>query len=373
MATPEPFRIAIPDEAIEDLHRRLSQTRLPGDLGNDTWAYGTNQEYLAGLLTAWRDDYDWRAHEAAMNVHEHYRVEIDGQPVHYLRAPGGDGVPLLLIGGWPWTFWDFAEVLPHLAGHEVILPDLPGYGFSTPLARPGIGFAEIAEMFHHLMTEVLGFERYGVYGSDWGAIVGQHLVHTRPEAVAGFHSTMPYPLDGAPVPQELWAPDEQVRQTANAAWAQTGNGYFLMHMTRPQTVAYLGDSPAATAAWLVEKLHGWTDHEGDFETAYPRDRVLTTLSLYWFTNSMGSAARLYAESFRAPWVPRHDRLPVIEVPTAVAAYPKEPAAVPRKWVESYFALRRYTVMPRGGHFPAVEAPESLGRDISEFFAELAED
>lgn len=372
MPKPESFRIAVPEEDVQDLRDRLARTRLPGDLANDGWDYGTNQDYLAGLLADWRGTYDWRAHEAEMNTHAHYRVELDGQPVHYLHAPGGDGVPLLLIGGWPWTFWDFAEVLPHLAGHEVVLPDLPGYGFSTPLARPGIGFAETAEMYHRLMTEVLGHRRYGVYGSDWGSIVGQHLAHHHPEAVAGLHTTMPYALDGRPIPEELWTPDEKARRAANTAWARYSSGYFVLHTTRPQTIAYLGDSPAATAAWLVEKLHDWTDHDGDFETAYPRERVLTTLSLYWFTNSMGSVARLYAESFRTPWTPRNDARPVFGVPTAVAAYPREPAAVPRKWVESQFDLRRYTVMDRGGHYPAVEAPESLGRDIAGFFAELGE-
>ncbi|WP_439382503.1 epoxide hydrolase family protein [Amycolatopsis lexingtonensis] len=371
MPQPEPFRIAVPDEDIRDLRERLARTRLPGDLANDGWEYGTNQEYLAGLLADWRDSYDWRAHEAEMNAYAHYRVELDGQPVHYLHVPGDGKVPLLLIGGWPWTFWDFKEVLPHLAGHEVVVADLPGYGFSTPLARPGIGYAETADMYHRLMTEVLGHERYGIYGSDWGSIIGQHLAHHHPEAVVGLHTTMPFSLEG-PIPEELWADDEKVRRAANTAWARYSNGYFVLHTTRPQSIAYIGDSPAATAAWLVEKLHDWTDHDGDFETGYPRERVLTTLSLFWFTNSMGSTARLYAESFQKPWTPKSDAQPLFDVPTAVAAYPREPAAVPRKWVESRFDLRRYTVMERGGHYPAVESPETLGRDIAGFFAELAE-
>jgi pimeloyl-ACP methyl ester carboxylesterase len=174
----------------------------------------------------------------------------------------------------------------------------------------------------------------------------------------------------APISPDLWTPEEAVRRQAFETWAQTGNGYFQMHATKPQTVAYLGDSPAATAAWLVEKLHDWSDHDGDFETAYPRARVLTTLSVYWFTNSMGSSARLYAESFRRPWQPVREGSPVIGVPTAIAAYPKEPAAVPRKWAEGYFNLQRYTVMDRGGHFPAVEDPRGLAADVAAFFAGL---
>lgn len=367
---PNQFRIDVPERDIDDLHRRLDAARLPADLGNDAWSYGTNRDYLAGLLAEWRTGYDWRAHEARMNEHAHYRVELSGQDIHYLHVPNPGGLPLLLIGGWPWTFWDFADMLPLLDGFEVVVADLPGYGFSTPLRRTGLGFEEAAEQFHLLMTEVLGHRRYGIYGSDWGSIVGEHLSHTHPEAVAGFHTTMPFALDGMPPSPDLWAPGEEVRQQANAEWARSGNAYFQMHLTRPQTVAYLDDSPAASAAWLVEKLHDWSDHDGDFETVYPREKVLTTLSVFWFTASMGSSARLYAESFQRPWAPIRPDRPVIDVPSGVAAYPQEPVAVPRKWVEEYFDLRHYTVMERGGHFPAIEDPSGLARDIVEFFAEL---
>ncbi|GAA3126569.1 epoxide hydrolase family protein [Streptosporangium carneum] len=366
---PSRFRIAVPDEDLDDLRRRLAASRLPDDLG-DGWTYGADRAYLAELLDHWRNGYDWRDHEKAVNEYAHYRVELDGQPIHYMHAPRPGATPLLLIGGWPWTFWDFAEVLPLLADFELVVPDLPGYGFSTPLRGTGVGYAETAELFHRLMTEVLGHQRYGVYGSDWGAIVGEQLAHTRPDAVVGLHTTMPFPLDAAPVSPDLWTPEEEARREAYTAWGRTGAGYFQMHVTRPQTVAYLADSPAATAAWLVEKLHDWTDHDGDFEKAYPRDRVLTTLSIYWFTNSMGSSARMYAESLRRPWQPVHDDVPVIGVPTAVAAYPKEPTAQPRRWVERYFNLQRYTVMDRGGHFPAVEDPRGLAADIAAFFTTL---
>jgi epoxide hydrolase len=361
------FQISIPDRDIEDLRSKLASTRLPDDLANDGWAYGVNRAYLAELLDHWQNRYDWRVHEQAMNAYKHYRVGLGGQTIHYLRSPRPGAMPLLLIPGWPWTFWDFAEVLPRLSDFDLVLPDLPGYGFSTPLGVSGIGFVETADLFHQLMTEVLGHERYGVCGGDWGAIVGQHLAHTRPEAITGLHTTMPFPLGMTPISPDLWTGEEASRLAASQRWTQTGNAYFQMHATKPQTVAYLGDSPAATAAWLVEKLHDWTDHDGDFETAYPRERVLTTLSVYWFTNSMGSSARLYAESFRRPWLPVHDGSPVIAVPTAIAAYPQEPAAVPRKWAEGYFDLQRYTVMDRGGHFPAVEDPQGLATDAAAFF------
>jgi epoxide hydrolase len=305
-----------------------------------------------------------------MNAYAHYQAKLDNQTVHYIHVPRLGAFPLLLIGGWPWTFWDFAQVLPRLSAFELVVPDLPGYGFSTPLSGPGIGFVETAAMFHSLMTDVLGYQSYGVYGSDWGAAVAEHLAHTHPEAVLGLHTSMPIPLDSAPITTNLWAPGEESRQQAAATWWQTGLGYFQMHVTRPQTVAYQTDSPAAMAAWIVEKLYGWSDHRGNLEDAYSRAQILATLSIYWFTRSIGSSARFYAESMRRPWIPSNDGLPVVAVPTAVAAYPKEVGATPRKWAESYFNLRRYTVMDRDGHFPAIETPESLATDMTAFFTEI---
>jgi len=369
---PEQFEIDIDDKEIDDLRQRLSVTRLPGDMGNDAWGYGTNQAYLGDLLKSWQNGYNWRTHEEAMNAYAHYRVELANQVVHYIHGPRSGALPLLLIGGWPWTFWDFAAVLPCLGNFALVVPDLPGYGFSTPLSGPGVGFVETAAMFHHLMTGVLGYQHYGVYGSDWGAAVAEQLAHTHPDAVVGLHTSMPIPLDLVPVAADLWAPGEESRQQAAATWGQTGIGYYQMHVTRPQTVAYLTDSPAAMAAWIVEKLHGWSDHGGDLEDAYPRERILTTLSIYWFTRSIGSSARFYAESVRRPWAPSNDGSPVVAVPTAVAAYPKEIGATPRKWAEGYFNLRRYTLMDRGGHFPAVENPKSLTSDITAFFNDFYE-
>ena len=304
---PEQFEIAINDKEIDDLRRRLSVTRLPGDMGNGAWGYGTNQAYLGNLLDSWQNSYDWRTHEKAMNAYAHYLVKLDNQAVHYIHVPRSGHLPLLLIGGWPWTFWDFASVLPRLDTFELVVPDLPGYGFSTPLSSPGIGFVETAAMFHSLMTDVLGYQHYGVYGADWGAAVAEQLAHTHPEAVVGLHTSMPVPLDAVPVAADLWAPGEESQQQVATTFAQTGFGYFQMHVTRPQTIAYLTDSPAAMAAWIVEKLYSWSDHGGELEDVYSRDQILTTLSIYWFTRSLGSSARFYAESIRRPRTPSNDR------------------------------------------------------------------
>lgn len=363
----------MPQADLDDLLCRLHATRFPADLANDDWGYGVEGTYLRELMTCWAEEFDWRAQECAMNAYDHFLVEIGRQPTHYLHVRRAGALPVLLIHGWPQTFWDFAEVLPMLDEFELVVPDLPGHGFSTPLMRTGVGFAQASDMYHHLMTEVLGHRRYAVYGTDWGACIGEHLALTHPDEVLGLHTTMPIPLDFSPRNRDrgaLWAPEEHRRRKAAQAQAENGSGYLLMQIHRPQTVAYLGDSPLAMAAWLVDKVHAWTDHDGNVEAAYPRDRLLTTLTLYWFTNTLGTAARFYAESLRNPWQPAFDRRPMITVPTAVAAYPNESGAYPKRWVEQYFNLERYTVMDRGGHFPAVENPKSLGADIAAFFRSL---
>jgi epoxide hydrolase len=366
---PEPFTIQVPDSDLDDLKRRIGATRWPGDLANDEWHYGTNEQYLRELLAAWKD-FDWRAHEQRLNELDHYLVTIDGQTIHYVRANAGAGTPLVLLGGWPWTFWDFAEVIAGLSQFELIIAELPGQGYSMPLSAPKIGSLKTADLVHTLMTEILGHERYGIYGSDWGALIGEQMAHKYGESVIGLHTSMPFPLSFQPPDPSLYTEEEGPFAQRTAEWAQHGNAYFQLQATKPQTIAYLNDSPAAMASWIVEKIHGWTDHGGNLEDAYPRDRLLITLSIYWLTGTIGTSARFYAESVQTPWQPSHDGTPVVAVPTGVAAFPKEVAQMPRAWVEEYFDLRRYTRMERGGHFPAVEAPEALATEISTFFTEV---
>jgi len=369
----EPFRIAVAEADLVDLRLRLRRSRLPTGPDDPGWQYGVARDYLAGLLAEWAEDYDWREHERRMNDYAHLRIDVQGQSIHVLHVERPGVLPLLLLGGWPQTFWDFRDLIPALPDYELVVPDLPGQGFSVPLRRTGIGYVQAAEMMHEVMIG-LGHSRYGVYGTDWGALMAEYLAVAHPDAIVGLHTTMPVPLDFSPSNRERateWAADEQERRAAAAAQAATGSGYLLMHVHSPQTVAYLADSPAASAAWLIDKVHAWTDHDGDLESAYPRDQLLTLLSIFWFTNSIGSAARLYAESFRTPWTPPTGRSPLIAVPTAVAAYPRESGAYPRSWVEQYVDLRRWTARPRGGHFPAVEDAAGLAADIAAFFSELA--
>jgi epoxide hydrolase len=366
---PERFRIDVPSADLDDLRDRLARTRWPGDLDNDAWQYGTREAFLREIVAEWQV-HDWRRHEQAMNEVEHFRVELSGQLFHYVhvRRPGRPA--LLLIHGWPSTHWDLVPLIPALDGFELVIPDLPGYAFSNPLRVSGLGFLATAELLHTLMTEVLGHERYGVYGADWGALVAEQIAYARPAAVLGLHTSMPFPLDFAPIPPELWADDEAVYAERTKEWFEHGMAYFQLMASKPQTIAYLNDSPAALASWVVEKLHAWTDHAGDVYDAYPRDQALTLLSLYWLTGTFGSAARFYAESMRQPPIVTGDSRPVIVVPTGVAAFPKENTQVPRRWVEEYFQLVRYTRIDRGGHFAAVENPDALAAELQGFFTAL---
>jgi pimeloyl-ACP methyl ester carboxylesterase len=367
--TKEKFSIDIPQADIDDLRQRLAMTRWPGDLGNDSWHYGAQEAFLRDLLDDWAK-FDWRSEEVRMNELPHFTAVIDGQKLHYVHTNQGKPA-VVLLGGWPWTFWDFEQVIDGLKdSFDVIVPELPGYGFSSPLARTGIGFVPAADMIHTLLVDELGYDSYCVYGGDWGALTAEQLAHKYPDQVRGLHVSMPFPLDFAPIDASLWSEDEAPYAALTAAWWEHGTAYFQMHAGCPQTVAFLSDSPVAMAAWLVEKLNAWSDHAGDVHTAYPRDKMLATLSIYWFTQCLGSSARFYAESLQNPWSPCNDASPTITVPTAIAAFPKEVAQVPRAWAEKYFNLVRYNRLDRGGHFPAVENASALLGDMSEFFSAL---
>ena len=356
----ERLEIAFPDQAVEDLRERLARTRWPATPTAGSWDEGTSVPAMQELAWAWETD-DWHDHQAALNAYEHYSLELGGQPIHYLHVRREGELPLLLLHGWPSTHWDFARLLPHLGRLELVAPDLPGFGLS-PLARTGIGFLETAELMHALMTEALGHERYAVYGFDWGALVAEQLAHAHEDTVAALHVTMPFPLDFAPPAQELWAAEEQPFAERTMQWAQEGFAYFQLQATRPQTLAYLTDSPAALGAWIFEKVHAWSDG------GYPREQLLANLWLYWLTGTFGTAARFYAESLRRPWQPAHDGAPVVRVPTGVAAFPKENSQVPRRFCEEYFDLRRYTRMDKGGHFAPVEQREALAAELRAFLS-----
>jgi pimeloyl-ACP methyl ester carboxylesterase len=371
-----PFRIEFGPRAIEDLHRRLDAARWPAVPFDTGWSAGTNDAVLRDLVDYWRRDFDWFAVQERLNTFPHIRAPIDRPGDEELHAVlftrgGPPRVPLVLLHGWPGSFIELLPAAELLAagGLDVVVPSLPGFGFSDAPRTPGMHPGRIAERIHGLMR-LLGYERYGVQGGDWGAIVGARLARAHPEAVLGLHLNFPagiVPLaDGAtPSTEELgyqgWA----------ARWTEDESAYSHLQRTKPQTLAYaLTDSPVGLLAWILEKFWRWSDLEGDdLWSTFNRDDLLANVTLYWLTGSALSAARTYYE--RTHEAPPHRPTTRLEVPTAFGNYPAEPWAPPRALLERSFNLVRWTDQPRGGHFAALEQPELFAADVHAFFHALA--
>jgi len=384
----EPFSISIPDATLSDLRDRLARTRFPRDFGNSNWEYGTNLAYLKELINYWLDRYDWRHHEREMNSFANYRTEIEGVPIHFIHEPGKGlkPIPLILSHGWPWTFWDFHKVIRPLSdpkahggdpadSFDVVVPSLPGYGFSTPLTTTGINYWKTADLWASLMRDTLGYSKFAAQGGDWGAIITAQLGHKYFDRLIGIHMNLLASLgffggsDG-PVPEDF-ALDEQGWLERNRNFISNESGYMQLQSTKPQTVAYaLNDSPAGLCAWILEKRRTWSDCGGEVERRFTKDDLCTTMTLYWATESFGTSARYYYEARHNLWTPSHNRRPVVEAPTGAAVFLKEVMLMPRKWAERYYNLKRWTVLPSGGHFAPMEEPERLVEDIRAFFRPL---
>ncbi len=376
------FRIAIPDAAIADLHARLRAVRWPAALDADDWNDGTGVAFMRHLVDEWLR-FDWRAVEARLNRLPNYMATIDGQPIHFIhrRGVGPWPLPLIVTHGWPGSFVEMEALLPRLAdpgahggdpadAFDVVVPSLPGYGFSPAPARTGVGAREIAGLWRGLMAE-LGYRRFGAQGGDIGASVSTWLARRFPDDVAGIHlnfvpgSYRPPLGDGLPLPTA----DERAFLDRGAAWTAAEGAYAALHATKPQTLSFaLTDSPVGLAAWIVEKVRAWTDCGGDIERVMPLATLLTDISLYWFGDNLTGALRLYKENRLRPltFAPGERVIP----PVGVALFPHELPMPPRSWVERVFDVRRWTPMPRGGHFAALEQPDLLAEDIRAFFRPL---
>ncbi|MEV6521134.1 epoxide hydrolase family protein [Longispora sp. NPDC051575] len=381
-----PFRIDIPQADIDDLHDRLDRTRWPDELPGAGWDYGVPLDHLRDLAQHWRHGYDWRAAEAALNAWPQFTTTIDGANVHFahLRSPEPDATPLVMTHGWPGSFAEFAHVAgpltdPRAHGGDpadafhLVLPSIPGFGFSGPTVERGWEFRRVAAAFGELMAR-LGYDRYGTQGGDWGAAISRELGRTRPGNVFGVHLNL-LPGAGAtaePTAAELAAlsPTERDRTLASwarmRAWLRDRQGYADIQATRPQTLAYgLTDSPVGQLAWIAEKFREWTDPRSVID----RDHLLTNVMLYWLTGTAGSSARIYYERAHADY---HGRPPEPSTtPTALADFPCDNFVPLRHLADRTDNIVRWTPQERGGHFPAMEQPEALVTDIRAFFRELA--
>ncbi len=383
----EAFTIDIPDAVLIDLKERLARARYAEDFANEGWAYGTNASYLRELCDYWKDGFDWRAQEGAMNRYAHYRTEIEGTPIHFIheRGKGPNPMPIVLSHGWPWTFWDYQKLIGPLtdpAAHggdpadafDVVVPSLPGYGFSSPLRTPGLNFWRTADLWVELMQDVLGYERFSAYGADWGAAVTSQLGHKYADRIYGIHTSMPIPLDVflCPLPEASeFSADEAGWFEGNARFFTDGSGYSGLQATRPQSLAYgLNDSPVAQCAWILEKRRAWSDCNGDVESIFSKDDLLTTMTLYWATQTAGSSARYYYECLHNPWKPSHDRTPRVEAPSGIAMFDHEVAHWPKSWIEKTYNLQRYKRYHDGGHFAPMEQPAVIIDELREFFRPL---
>jgi pimeloyl-ACP methyl ester carboxylesterase len=368
------FSISVDEAELRDLHDRLARTRWPDAVKRSRWDHGVEPGFLRDLVDYWQTSFDWRRLERSLSALPQFKTEIDGIVVHFVHLRGGSPRPrpLLLTHGWPSSFLEYLKIIPLLveAGFDLVIPSLPGHGFSNLPRGLALGVDRVAPIWAELMRR-LGYERYAVHGGDWGADVSVQLGLWFPDRVAGVHlvsilnSFQPYLGPGSP----LISAEERTFLDRQREWYDREGGYARIMATRPQTLAYgLNDSPAGLAAWIVEKFRAWSDCDGDLSTTFTRDELLANVSLYWFTQTANSAARLYFESARSPF--HFGETQRVTVPVAVALFPEPAPAVPRSWAERCFSIVRWTDMPRGGHFPAIEEPELLARDIDTFFAGL---
>jgi microsomal epoxide hydrolase len=375
-----PFHVSIPQETLQDLQRRLDATRWPDEPPGAGWQYGTSLDFIRELVAYWRESFDWRAQEAALNQYPHFVIEQADSRLHFIRQEGlgPKPMPLLLLHGWPGSVWEFHKLIPLLTdparfgGDErdaftVIAPSLPGYGFSFVPGQPRMGRVQMAERLVSLMVEDLGFARFAVQGGDIGSQVGSRIAAVHPDKVIGLHlnilSLRDMPLPAQPSDAErAWA--DELHQ-----WITEESGYQWIQGTKPQTLSVsLTDSPAGLAAWIVEKFRSWSDCDGDVLSVITRDELLTDVMLYWATGAINSSFWPYYMARHGDWTPAQG--PRIAVPTAYLAFPKEIYRPPRSMAERAFEIRRWTTADKGGHFAALEQPEVLAEDMRAFFREL---
>ena len=378
----KPFTIHVPDSALDDLANRLALTRLPDQLNNTSWEYGTDLRYLTELLTYWREEFDWRKQEADLNQFDQFTTEVDGLATHFIhqRSNNSDAMPLLLVHGWPGSISEFSKIIGPLTNPQehgsdsfdsfhVVAPSLPGFGFSAIPSESGYNPEKMAHIFAQLMAQ-LGYEKFAIAGGDWGAIINRHMANTFPEKLIGLHSNMLLaspPTDAAQ--NSAVTETESTLRDNRLSYMRNEIGYQQIQATKPQSLGYgLNDSPAGLAAWIVEKFHGWTDlpqgADGDLNDRLSMDEILTNISIYWHTQTITSSTRIYYENQRAP---RLKEMGYIAVPTGVAIFPADIYITPKTWAEASYDIRHWTVMPKGGHFAALEEPELYLEDLQKFF------
>lgn len=378
-----PFAIDIDPARLDDLRQRVRATRWPAAMHASDWHEGTSLAFMQRVAHHWIEDFDWRAQQARLNALPQFLAEIDGLDIHFVhqRGHGPDPLPLVITHGWPGSFAEMARIVPLLAdpgahgadpadAFHVVVPSLPGYGFSQAPDRPGFGPHRIAALWAELMAG-LGYARYGAQGGDWGASVSTWLAQRYPQRVAGLHLNFIPGSYRPPLGEGLppLSAEEQAFLSGIEAWAKTEGAYSHIQATKPLSLAYgLMDSPVALAAWMLEKFRAWSDCDGDVVQLLGLDALLTNVCLYWFSGTADATLRLYRENSLHPV--HLQRGETVAPPLGVAQFPHELPMPPRSWVERGYNVARWTTMPKGGHFAAMEQPELLARELRAFFRPL---
>jgi microsomal epoxide hydrolase len=377
----EKFHIQVEEKVLIDLRAKLGQVHWPDQMDGAEWEQGTELSYLQSLVAYWRDSFNWRQQEAELNRLAHFRSEVDGLSIHFIheRGVGPSPLPIILTHGWPDSFTRYQKIIPLLtdpASHggdpmdsfDVIVPSIPGFGFSSRPNRHGVNSFQVAELWAKLMSKELGYPRFAAAGGDIGSGVTRYLAAAHPELLVGIH------LTDIGILRDLLAPSGRTDLTEGelryrsiaTEWIAREGAYMSLQSTKPQTLAYgLSDSPVGLAGWIVEKFRTWSDCGGDLGRSFTKDELLTNIMIYWLTGTIGSSTRMYYEN-------SHTLPPLghIDVPTGIALFPADILLPPQESAERRLNIARWTTMPRGGHFAAMEEPELLADEIRAFFRPL---
>jgi pimeloyl-ACP methyl ester carboxylesterase len=377
----ERFHIQISEEVLDDLIYRLDHVRWPDQLEVSSWEHGTEIGYLKSLVSYWRDHFDWRAQETELNRFSQYHSNVDGLDIHFIheRGHGPNPMPIILTHGWPDSYVRYRKIVPlltdpaHYGGDaedsfDVIVPSIPGFGFSSRPDFSGVNNSYVSEIWAKLMTEELGYSKFAAAGGDMGSGVTRYLALNHPELLVGIHLTDIGIIRNLMIlDDQAKLSEEELQYKKNAQeWISKEGAYMSIQSTKPQTIAYgLSDSPVGLAGWIIEKFRAWSDCNGDVRQRFSEDELLTNIMIYWVTNTIGSSARMYYEN-------THSLPPMgsIEVPTGVALFPADILLPPKEWAVRNLNITRWTTMLRGGHFAAMEEPELLADDIRAFYRPL---
>ncbi len=375
-----PYQIQVSDEVLNDLKYRLDHTRWPDYTDNSGWEKGTEIGYLQSLISYWREHFDWRKQEAELNRFSQFHCNIDGIDVHFVheRGKGSNPIPIILTHGWPDSFLRYQKIIPLLTdpvrfggdpddSFDVIVPSLPGFGFSVLPDNRAVNNFQVSELWARLMTEELGYKKFAAAGGDVGSGVTRYLALNHPELLVGIHLTDIGILRNLLTSDDAKLTEEELQYKKSAQdWISREGAYMSIQSTKPRTLAYgLSDSPVGLASWIIEKFHAWSDCNGNLNQSYTMDELLTNIMIYWVTKTIGSSAQIYYEN-------AHTLPPMeyIEVPTGIALFSADVLLPPKEWAEKNLNITHWTSMPRGGHFAAMEEPELLANDIRTFYRQF---